>query len=134
MFDEAKGSQWWICALTVDGKWKEAAFPEAVNLHGDNKQLARSVVRHLNAQCGHGGAWLAGWIGAQFYLLWKDSDGDLQLVEEFPVPNERLVQFTLDDFAEHAEQMHAVRREWTHNMDLSTAQQVKLAQGQRMSA
>lgn len=133
LFDEAKGAQWWITALTVDGKWREACFPVAAFLPDENKQLARSVVRHLNAHCGHGGAYLAGWIGQQLYLMWKDADGDLQLVEEFPIPNVRLSQFNLDDFAEHAEQMHAVRREWNYSMDYGRGQRVKLAQGEQVS-
>ncbi|MRR49365.1 MAG: hypothetical protein EG825_00380 [Rhodocyclaceae bacterium] len=133
MFDEAQGAQWWITALTRDGKWKEASFPEQTALHSDNKQLARSVVRHLNTNASHGGAWLAGWIGAQFYLLWKDRDGDFQLVEEFPISDIRLREFTLDDFAEHAEQMHSVRKEWEYNMDYGRGQRVNLAQGERLS-
>lgn len=133
MFDEAKGAHWWITALTTDGKWREAAFPDSSALHADNKQLARSVVRYLNTNCAHGGAWLAGWIGPQFYLCWKDSDGDMQVVEEFPIPNVRLSAFNLDDFAEHAEQMLAIWKEWHYGMEYAPGQTVKLAQGERVS-
>jgi len=134
MFEEARGAQWWICALQMDGKWRYASFPEPCLLHNDHREMARKICRFVNKCSSHGGAWLAGWIGQQFYLLWKDRDGDLQIVEEFPLPMERLKAFEMEDFAEHCEQMIAKWKEWMYGMEHSRNQRVRLAQGESISA
>lgn len=134
MFEEARGAQWWICALQANGQWRYASFPDPCQLHDDHREMARRVCRHVNKHSSHGGAWLAGWIGQQFYLLWKDRDGDLQLCEEFPLPFERLKEFSLDDFVEHCEQMIAVWREWHYGQEYGRGQRVRLAQGEQVSA
>lgn len=136
MFSEAKGSEWWICAVQTDGKWRYASFPEgdACQLHHDHRELARKVCRFLNRECSHGGAWLAGWIGQQFYMLWKDADGDIQIPIECPVPFERFKTWEMNDFAEHAEQAHRIWMEWHYRMEYGHGQRVKLAQGERLSA
>lgn len=139
MFDEAKGSHWWICAIQADGKFRYASFPEDAAMHNDWREHARKVCRHMNKHASLGGAWLCGYIGQMFYMLWKDADGDIQIPVEFgadgvPMPLSRFLEHGMDDFLEHGLQAHAVWKEHQYRIDHSKNQRRALAQGDRVSA
>lgn len=139
MFAEAKGSHWWLCALKADGQFKYASFPENAPMHDDWREFARRICRHVNKHAAEGGAWLAGYIGQMFYLIWKDKDGDLQTCVEFgangmPMPLSRFLDFTPDDFAQQCLVAIDVWREHQYRVDMTRSQGVNLAQGQQASA
>jgi hypothetical protein len=95
---------------------------------------ARRVCRGVNQRCANGGAWLAGWIrgGHEFYLLWKEADGDLAVNLECDKPFTHIVGWTIDDWAQHCVDAMKLQRDWTEAMELTNGQVARLAQGQRM--
>lgn len=119
----------WIFAATDDDRWSPGIMKE---------DFARRVCRYINRECANGGAWLTGWsrCGAWFYLLWKDSDGDLQIEVAFNTGQanlafDRLLGWSMEDFCEHCEQAYKTHRDWHRDMDYAKGQQVKLAQGEK---
>jgi hypothetical protein len=131
---ESPGMAFWIGAYADSGKWIFCS--SAKDTYRPARELmkyAQDVCRHLNRECSGGGAWLAGWIrhGHEFYLLWKDSDGDIQIPIEANKPWIVLRNYTLDDWLKHATAALGVWSEWKKNMDLGKGQTVKLAQGQQ---
>lgn len=139
MFDEAKGSNWWVCGILADGRFKYASHPENAPMHADWRDHARRICRHVNRHAAEGGTWLAGYIGQMFYLLWKDRDGDIQIPIEFgaagvPMPLPRFLAYSMDDFAQQCLSAIEVWREHQYRLDMSRDQQIKLAQGQRISS
>ncbi len=139
MFDEAKGSHWWVCAIQADGRFRYASFPENAPMHEDWRDFARRVCRHVNRCAAEGGTWLAAYIGQMFYLVWKDRDGDIQTCIEFgsngsPMPLSRFLAYSMDDFAQQALAAIEVWREHMYRVGVSKAQQRALSQGDRVSA
>lgn len=138
MMVEAKGSDWWICGIQRDGRFRYASFPETAAMHEDHREHARKVCRHINKHAALGGTWLCGYIGQMFYMLWKDQDGDIQVPIEFgadgmPMPLNRFLEHDMDDFAEHCLQAHGVWFRLHARIEYKAGQQVKLAQGQQAS-
>lgn len=129
---ESPDMDWWIGSYTPEGTWiwassgKNSYTPLMHRI-----DFARRICKYVNRDCNNGGAWLAGWIrnGREFYLLWKDPDGDIAIPMEFPQPFNTLVGWNNEDFAEHCAQAHATWVEWHKNMEYSRNQQRKLAQG-----
>ena len=135
--NESPDQDWWVGTYTADGRWIWASSNQDTYTPLMHRvEFARRVCRFINKNCAHGGAWLAGWIrgGHEFYLLWKDPDGDIQIPLEFGQPFTVLNGWTNNDIAEHCEQAHAVWVEWHRNLDKTGSQEKKLAQGEQVSA
>lgn len=134
MFDEAKGSPWWICALTRDGEFKVSSHcGTGTGPLVSYQDYAKRVLWHLNRHCHHGGAWLVGWIdnGRRFYLLFKDADGDIQIPIDCDKRWEEIKEWSPDDWAEQAEQAYAIWAEFHRSIEYQRGQQIKLAQGEK---
>lgn len=133
---ESPDLDYWIGTYTAQGGWIYGSSNADRWLPSVKRQLmAQEVCKFVNAHCAEGGAWLAGWIrgGSVFYLLYKDADGDLQIPIECEKSFAALQEFTHFDWANHC--LHAIEvwKEVRRNLELSAAQQVKQAQGERTS-
>lgn len=129
---EAQGNPFWIGSYTAEGKWIFCASRnDTYHPMAHLMKYAQDVCRFLNKESSAGGAWLAGWIGTTFYLLWKDPDGDIQIPIEAQKPWVVLQKYTHDDWLKHATAALGVWSEWKKNMEYANNQTVKLAQGQQ---
>ena len=133
---ESPGLAYWVGCYTPDGRWiycssdADRWAPKPYR-----QEYAMQVCRHINKQCSHGGAWLVGWIrgGREFYMLWKDPDGDIQIPIECDKPFIALQKYTLFDWEGHCNAAHGVYTEHQRNIEMTESQQVKRAQGERTS-
>jgi hypothetical protein len=131
---ESPDLAYWVGTYTADGRWifcssnADTWAPKPFR-----QEYAMDVCRHINKQCSMGGAWLVGWIrgGREFYMLWKDPTGDLQIPIECNKPFIVLRNYTLSDWETHCQAALGVYSEWQRNMDLSKSQQMHLAQGEK---
>lgn len=135
---ESPGLDFWIGTYTADGMNSRWIFCSS---RQDNYVplmhrvvYARDVCRYINRHCAYGGAWLTGWIrgGNEFYLLWKDPDGDIAIPLECDKPFVQILGWPMDVWAQHCNDAIKLRHDWLEAMELSKSQQVKLAQGQSM--
>lgn len=138
--EESPNRAWWIGTYTSEGNWIWASQ----DVLGQTDRFipmqhrinyARSVCRHVNRECAHGGAWFAGWCmgGRTFILIWKDPDGDIQLSLPCDRPFTIIQGWTLDDWAEHCEQAWQMWCERLDALELAHDQVKKLGQGQQMN-
>ena len=131
---ESPGMDFWIGAYSASGKWIYCASRrDSYRPPQEQMKYAMDVCRHLNRHVAGEGAWLAGWIrrGREFYLLWKDKDGDIQVPIEAQKPWLVLQRYTLDDWEKHATAALGVWSEWHKNMEYGRGQQVRLAKGEQ---
>lgn len=136
MFNETSG-RWWIAAYLTGGELKTASSSEAYTPSMFMQDFALRVLKHVNRHCSFGGVWLAGFMDKdmeeEFYLLWKDKDGDIQVPIEFPFAFHQLIGWKLDSFCIQATEAYSIWAEWHANMEYGKSQQVKLAQGEKPS-
>lgn len=131
---ESPDALYWIGSYSADGKWIFcSSWRDTYRPTDYRMKYAQDVGRHLNREASAGGAWLVGWIrgGHEFYLLWKDPDGDIQIPIEAKKPWIVLQRYTLDDWLKHATAALGVWSEWKRTMEYTNNQTVKLAQGQQ---
>lgn len=126
MFSETVGN-WWLTTFTSDGTPLFAANPKTFLPSGEDRALASSVCKYINKHAHNGGAWMAGFIDKdrpqQFYLLWKDSDGDIHIPIEFPQSLKELKEnWKLDDFLYQADMAVHFWREERAKLELSRSQ------------
>ncbi len=122
---------WWVMAVTTDGRFVYAGEFKPTQEQYD---LARRVVRAVNKNANHGGAWIVGYKDGELYMLWKDSDGDLQM--EWMGENitqAQLLEWSDDNFALQCEMMWAQWDEWHRAMEYGKGQRKRLAQGERLT-
>lgn len=134
---ESPDLDFWIGTYTEDGKWIFCSSRQDTFAPLEHRiDYARRICRHLNRICAHGGVWLAGWIrgGHEFYLLWKDADGDIQIPIECDRPFTLLQGWTLYNWEQQAENAYKVWSEFRKNMEFGRGQNRKLAQGEETSA
>ena len=141
--NESPDLAWWIGTYTAEGTWIWASSRQFVDGPVDAYQpkpfrqdYAMRVAKHLNANCNFGGAWLAGWFrgGREFYLLWKDSDGDIHIPIECNKPFVTLARWPLSSWERQACTAYATWREWKRNVDVREGKDtIKAAQGERAS-
>lgn len=134
MWAICEGMDWWVCAITRAGEFLYSSSDGVMMDIPDNDkcEYARKVVRHLNRECSHGGAWLAGWIGKyEFVLIWKDQDGDIQINNKCDVCWEEIREWDMEDWAEQCEQAYSVYAHMQRKMEWSPREQIKLAQGEK---
>lgn len=126
----------WVGCYTPEGRWIYCSSDSDLWAPKQFRQAyAMAVCRHINKHCSNGGAWLVGWIrgGREFYMLWKDPDGDLQIPIECDKPFTELKKYTLSDWEKHCSSAHLVYSEHKRNLEMTESQQVKRAQGERTS-
>ena len=133
MFSETTG-HWWITTYTGDGKQLFAADKLNYQPAFEDRDFASRVCKYVNKHANNGGAWMAGFLSKdrpeQFYLLWKDSDGDIHIPIEFPQALKDLKEWKLDDFLFHADMAVATWKEEWAKLELSRAQkEVSLVRG-----
>lgn len=133
MFSETNG-HWWLTTYTGDGKQLFAADKLNYKPSFEARELASRVCKYVNKHANYGGAWMAGYLSKdrpeEFYLLWKDSDGDLRVPIEFPFDLKELQGWKLDDFLFHADMALHMFREDEAKLELSKAQrEVSLVRG-----
>lgn len=131
MDDEANGQPWFICALTMEGHYRLRSDDDMDCPDIERINLAKVICYHLNKTANHGGAWLTGWIGEEFYMLWKDKDGDIQI----PIESKKydtIKEWAMSDFVEQANQAHLIWENWHKDMNYRKGQQVMLAKGERL--
>lgn len=125
MFSETTG-HWWLTTFTGDGKQLFAADKMNYKPSFEARELAARVCKYVNKNANYGGAWMAGYLSKdrpeEFYLLWKDSDGDLHIPIEFPQPQKELLEWKLDDFLFHADMAIHMWKEDQAKLELSAAQ------------
>ena len=135
--NESPGENFWIGTHTSDGKWIWCSSgPDKWAPSPGRQEFAMRVCAFVNREAARGGAWLAGWVrgGDEFYMLWKDPDGDITCPIEFQKPYSVLQQWPLTTFAQHAERAVTITLGWRQDIDTSKNQRVKLAQGEKPSA
>lgn len=132
--NESPGMAFWVGAYSASGKWIFCSSNhDRYRPTAELMTYAQDVCRHLNRHVAADGAWLTGWIrgGREFYLLWKDKDGDIQIPIEAQKPWLVLQRYTLDDWEKHATAALGVWSEVHKNMDYGPGQQVHRARGQQ---
>jgi hypothetical protein len=127
------GTKWYVCALLADGKIIERWYPKITGLRKEQMDFAHNVLRYLNSQCNFGGAWITGWLNDfhEFYLCWRDKDGDIQIPMQVADRWFQIKDWDLNDWAEHASQAHAQWLEFQRTMEWGKTELVKAAQGER---
>jgi hypothetical protein len=133
---ESGGMDFWIGTYTDDGKWiwcssaNDTWAPSVAR-----QEYARRVCAVLNREAAHGGAWLVGWTkgGREFYLLWKDKDGDIQIPIECNKPFFILSKWSPQDWVRQAEVAIGIWKEWKRDLELADGQEKKVAQGEPVS-
>ena len=133
---ESPDLAYWIGTYTAEGKWIYCSSNVDTYMPKQFRQVyAMDVCRYLNRQCNFGGAWLAGWFrgGREFYLLWKDQDGDIQIPIESNLPFIALQKWRLSSWEQHACTAYAVYSENKANNEIKGRDTVKVAQGEKTS-
>ena len=135
---EYLGHRVWLCVLLRGGSWRYWTKLYVAGIPPSGKrQYAREVVAHLNKHCNFDGAWLAAWTGGRwerFYLLWKDSDGDIQIpLDTTAETSWRTIRdWRPEVWGQHATTEHLTWRDAQETLELQDGQAVKLAQGEQM--
>lgn len=133
---ESPDLAYWIGTYAPNGTWIYCSS------NGDNYQpktfrqvYAQKVARHLNKHCNFGGAWLAGWFrgGKEFYLLWKDETGDLQIPIECNKPFIAIVKWPVETWERQACTAYSTWKEIMLQNEVTKKDTVKLAQGEQPS-
>lgn len=133
------GGNWWCC-LPSGQKLLEFAYPKHYLTAGatqimdaPKRSYALAICQYLNRQCAHGGCWIVAWLDncRQFFMVWKDADGDFQVPIECDLSWEQIQTWSLDNWAEHAEQAYRAWKEHVYTLALHKNQLVKAAQGER---
>lgn len=135
---ESPDLAYWIGTYKANGTWISCSSQNDAWTPTQLRQTyAQDVCRHLNRQCNFGGAWLAGWFrgGREFYLLWKDPDGDIQIPIECDKPMIALLKWKLTDWERQACTAHAIWHENFQKMNeiRPGKDTVKVAQGEKTS-
>ena len=133
MFSETTGD-WWLTSFTGDGKQVCASSRPNFIPCAEKQERAKSICRYINKHANNGGAWLAGYLSKdlpqEFYLLWKDRDGDIQIPIEFPQSFEELRdKWALDDFLFQADMAISQWGDHMSSLELSNAQRGSLVAG-----
>lgn len=132
---ESPNLDFWIGTYTSEGRWISCSSRDNNYVPMMHRvEYARNICRLVNRHCAQGGAWLAGWIrgGHEFYLLWKDPDGDISVPIECDKPFTELMGWKNDVWVMHCNNALKIKREIDEVAEVSPSQQVKLAQGQPM--
>jgi len=80
---EDNQASWWCCAERSNGKLVEWEYGYKADL--GEKLVAEQLVKTLNKEIHHDGAWVAQWLlnGTHLNVIWLDQDGDPQCPIEF---------------------------------------------------
>jgi len=134
MDHEAAGDNWWIGTFTIDGRWIDCASMDDTWRPTAAKQTyALDVCRHLNRAAHGNGAWLCGWIGhTEFYMLWKDAEGDIQIPASCGRSWRELRNWNVEVWEKHAATMLVKWAEHHKNMEYGKGQQKELARGEAL--
>ncbi len=134
---ESPDLAFWIGTYTPEGKWIYCSSDNDTYVPKTYRQIyAMVVAKHLNKHCNFGGAWLAGWFrgGKEFYLLWKDVDGDIQIPIESNVPFIKLAKWSVESWERQACTAFAIWKEMRSHSEAGRKQDtVKVAQGEKPS-
>ena len=133
-YSETPNPKVWICYLTETGLWGYWLKSDRVGRPDrDKRNYARAVCQHLNAQYNFGGAWIVAWMDERwdkFYLLWKDSDGDIQIPIECELGWRKIREWPIKDWGHQAQGAFDKWALAMAAMDLTPQNTVKRAQGQ----
>lgn len=126
MFSETQG-HWWLTAYTGDGHPLYASHPQHYLPGPEERDFAAKVCKYVNKHASFGGAWMAGFLSKdrpqQFYLLWKDKDGDIHIPIEFPQKLRTLMdKWTPDDFLYHADMAINIWNDNRKALELTSSQ------------
>ena len=133
---ESPGLAYWLGTYTPEGKWIYCSSQlDSYQPKVYRQTYAMAVAKHLNKHCNFGGAWLAGWFrgGKEFYLCWKDPDGDLQIPIESNKPFIVLAKWPVETWERHACTAYLQFKEFNRMVDITPKDGVKLAQGEATS-
>jgi hypothetical protein len=131
---ESPDQDFWIGTYTADGKWIWCASRNDRWLPVEYRvAFAHKVCRHVNKAINNGGAWLCGFIrgGRQFYMLWKDADGDIQIPIEFDHPFMVMSKWPMDSFEKKCAVALGIWSEHRRGLELGKDQTVNRAAGQK---
>lgn len=134
-FERESQSKAWICILREGGRWHYWQKGGGFSPIADKRSYARNVIQYLNRHVNFDGAWVGGWMGEgwnQFYLLWKDRDGDIHIPIDTPpeLKWREMRSWGPDVWAEHASNAHTGWQAAQQVVGATADQQIKLAQGQ----
>lgn len=123
---------WWIMSFTSEGVPLSASSSKEYSPSLNRQLFAKQVCEYVNLQNNAGGAWMAGYVDKdypeQFYLLWKDFDGDIRIPIEFPQPFSVLQEkWSLDNFLNHTVEALGALKEYEYAMAFSENQVKSLA-------
>lgn len=135
---EAPMNDYWIGTYTADGrnsKWISCSSRNDQYVPMMHRvEFARDVCREVNKYASNGGAWLTGWIkgGHEFYLLWKDPDGDIAIPLECSQPYSQIIGWGKSPWVVHCQNAIEAWRDIYKAAEIKQSQQRKLAQGEKM--
>ena len=133
---ESPGLAFWIGTYTAEGKWIYCSSDDDRWIPAQFRvDYAMKVAKHLNQQVPFDGAWLVGWVrgGREFYLLYKDKDGDIQIPIECDKPFIAIRNWTPTNWEHMAATAHLKWVEWQKSLEFSRMQQKRVAQGEPVS-
>jgi hypothetical protein len=137
LYFESQG-HYWVCAQLQNGRFRQRGTDL---LQGGNwspgeekKSYARRVCAAMNKHCRHGGLWFVCWIhdGMQFFLLWKDADGDIHIPIECDKPWIVIREWPMAVWERHGEEAWEAWREVWKAVEPDPAGQALVAQGEAL--
>lgn len=125
---------WFIAALLANGEFLWRSHDGEPLQDAERWDAVRRVLRGVNKNCHHGGAWLVGFLDGDFYMLWKDRHGDLAIDwKQSTTPWAEMKAWATEDFERHAEMCWMQWHEWHRTMDYAEGQDIRIVQGERPS-
>ena len=133
MFLESHGANWWLTTVTSDGKFLHAGSTPDYAPDEARQDYAHKVCRYMNKKAHYDGAWLVGWVddANAFMCVWKDSDGDIQIMIDCIRPWSVVSKWPMGTWAGKAHKSYEYWYDKEQAIDASPEQQVKIAQNFR---
>lgn len=136
---EARERGWWAVMTGEDGSLIETSSNP---IHGmqfgyapddERKTFARDICTVANKHAHYNGVWSVVWFrkGRRFALVWKDWDGDIQIMADEETPFWKFKNISLDHWSRHCDEMIRV---WIttvlKDLNLTSDETVRLAAGE----
>ena len=132
---ESPDQDYWMGTYAENGRWIWCASMGDKYVPLQHRvEYAQRVCRAVNKHAGFGGVWFTGWIlgGHEFYLMWKQPDGDIGIPMQCGLPFTEIAKWDLSVWVMHCAEAIATMYEIHETAETTPGQQVHLSQGQKM--